>query len=217
MAKGCIAGLKIFLMKITNIKPQQKRQNRVNIFVDGVFSIALSSSLVLDYNLFPGKEISQSDLDLLKSAEEEARALEKAYHLLSFRMRSEGEIKKRLSSDFPPQVIEKVLKRLKKYKYINDQDFAQRWTRERQSSRGKRMLQFELLSKGVDLEAVSGALSEIGPEQEFENALNFILGKKKNLLKVPDGDQKILSLLSRRGFSYEVGRRVLKEINEKTP
>ena len=69
-------------MIITNIKQGLKKQNRVNVFVDGKFAFSLGVAQVVDLGVKVGVELSEERLEELKKASEFGklyqRALEKA-------------------------------------------------------------------------------------------------------------------------------------------
>ena len=81
---------------ITALEPQQKREGRVNVYVDGTFAIGLFEEVVLALGLHLGQNITPERLAEISAAENLRRAKEDAYRLLSFRARSEKEIRDRL-------------------------------------------------------------------------------------------------------------------------
>ena len=67
-------------------------------------------------------------------------AVDAACHFLSFRSRSEAEVRRRLTRRFPPELVDRVIEALRNKKYLDDEEFAQRWRlqRERFQPRGRR-------------------------------------------------------------------------------
>lgn len=113
--------------------------------------------------------------------------LDKALNYLSFRPRTEKEIRDYLGLDCTEEIIAK----LKKLNFINDVDFAQWYTESRSRSRprSKKLLQLELKRKGI--------VSDLSNLSDVELA-TVALSKKKNL---KSRDQAIRFLASR-GFSW---------------
>lgn len=197
---------------ITTIKAQKKK-NRVNIYIDGQFSLGLSLDLVSDFNLYKGKKISREELKKLQQVENLSKCLDRAYRLLALRPRSEREIKKKLRKSFNTKVIDQALSKLKKYNYIDDKKFAQEWVKSRSKNYGKKRLFFELNQKGVDKEIIESILDQIGQKEEYQKALNLIRSKSKyQNLKRDEAPQKIGPFLARRGFDYETIKKIINEI-----
>jgi len=132
-----------------------------------------------------------------------------ACHFLSFRSRSEAEVRRRLTRRFPPELVDRVIEALRNKKYLDDEEFAQRWRlqRERFQPRGRRLLQRELARFGVAPELIDQAL--VGMDDE-ENA--YRAGRKLAVkLMSRDGTQdalyrKLHPYLERRGFAYSLAR-----------
>lgn len=112
---------------------------------------------------------------------------------LSFRPRSEQEIRRYLGEDCTPELIA----RLKKLNLVNDSDFA-KWyieSRSRTRPRSGRLLSFELQRKGI-LMTTNDNLMTINDTQLAELALE----KKKNI----KSREQAIRFLHSRGFSWSV-------------
>ena len=98
-----------------------------------------------------------------------AAVMDAACHFLSFRPRSEGEVRRRLTRRFPPELVDQAIEALRNKKYLDDEEFARRWRlhRERFHPRGRRVLQRELSRFGVAREVIDQALTGM---EEGENA-----------------------------------------------
>lgn len=204
-------------MKITAIKPQEKRKNRASIFLDGSFAFGVSENIVADFGLYAGKELGQKDLETIKDAENLGKAMEKAYRLISFRQRSAKEITERLGEKFEKATVEKALTKLKDYGYLNDKAFAESWVEERKVKKGKKALYFELLKKGINKEIIEEVLMNLDVEEEVKNATEAIK-KKKTYLNLPEPErrQKITAFLARRGYSYDVIKKTYDRLQDRT-
>ncbi|MBW6431961.1 RecX family transcriptional regulator [Patescibacteria group bacterium] len=200
------------MAKITKIQAQKKK-GRVNIFLDDSFCLAVYDTALIDFNLYKGKELTDQEITTLKNQDDEAKCLAKAYHLLSFRPRSETELQKRLTEKYPAEMAIKVIKQLKGKGYIDDAAFVDFWIENRAGSRGPKLLTDELIKKGVERSLVLEKLSQINDESVYLNALNLVEGKSrfKNITK-KDAYNKIGPYLARRGYSYEIIKKVIKKI-----
>lgn len=144
-----------------------------------------------------------------------AAALKKAFKLLSYRARSEAEVRAKLTQlGFPPTVIETTLERLRSLKILNDESFARDWTRGRVEDRGYGPLRIEreLRQKGIGKELIAEILRDtFGQEAGGERAKSLLAKrfKDKDLT-----DVKILrravAFLQRHGYRDSVIAEVLK-------
>jgi regulatory protein len=204
------------MAQITKIESQKKRPGRVNVYLDDEFAFGISDKLVLDYDLYKGKELNPEEIEKIKSAESISKCMEKAYHYLSFRARSEKEMRDKLLEKFEPEIVEEAISKLKGYNYINDTEFARAWVESRGTSRGARALSFELQKKGVEKLIIEGAVSEVSKDSELETALELVKSKSKYKgLTKDEAYQKVGGYLSRRGFGYDIIKKVIAEISTK--
>ncbi|MCF4006453.1 recombination regulator RecX [Corynebacterium uropygiale] len=149
---------------------------------------------------------------ILDAREEEAKApvRERALKLLNQRARSREELRTRLRDlDFPTGVIEEVLDDLEGVGLINDRHFAEQWVRQRHERRGKsaRMLDRELIAKGVASDIREDALSQITREDEESIAWAILEKKARRITSIPRDSaeydkhlRRLLGMLARRGF-----------------
>ena len=107
-----------------------------------------------------------------------------ALKLLSYRPRSEQELRRRLSRRYPhpPAMVDNALARLKDRGLLDDAAFSQFWreSRERHRPRGAAVIRWELLRMGVQREVAEESL--LGMD-EGENALRAARGLERRLSK----------------------------------
>lgn len=201
-------------MKITKIEEQKKAKDRVSVFVDGRFSFGISANLLVDFDIYKGKEVSASEVEKFKEGDNISKCLAKAYRFLSYRPRSEKEMSDKLLEKYEPKVVEGVIERLKKYRYIDDCEFSRLWVESRRSGRSARAISYELQRKGVAKEKIEEALELLDKDAELEAALVLVRSKSKyqNLTR-DEAYQKIGGFLSRRGYSYEIIKKVISELS----
>ena len=198
---------------ITAIRPQ-KRGSRVNLFLDGRFAFALGKMTA--QGLEAGKELSPEQVQALARKDALERARDFSLRLLSYRPRSEKEVRERLGRHgFPPETVEETIARLKDQGLLDEGAFARFWRegRETSSPRSRRLIELELRRKGIDPELAREAVQDLDEE---ESALRAA-GKKAKSLKGLDEEtfrKKVLSYLQRRGFGWEVARRTLMRLKE---
>lgn len=142
--------------------------------------------------------------------------LTKALLFLKIRPRSEKEIKENLKKKRADDVtIEKILVVLREKKFVNDEEFAKWWVRQRVVFRPKsaRVIRMELLKKGITKERIDTALtSEIedgGKLNDLEQAKKIVEKKIGTYKHLPKHElyQKLGGFLSRRGFDWDTIKR----------
>lgn len=206
-------------MRITALQPQVKNPDRINIFVDGKFFLGVSGLLVLQTGLAVGQELTEAQVEHLRSESAQQEAVDRAMNYLSYRPRSREEVRHYLQGkQTPPEIIEVALARLESLDLINDRNFASFWMESRAqfSPRGARALKNELRQKGVEREVVDELLEE-GDEdgtREEERALQAGRKKAVSLLHNPEIDfqtfrTRLGPFLQRRGFGYDISKRVV--------
>lgn len=145
-------------------------------------------------------------LDRLDTAEQRVAAHEAALRLLSHRARSEREMRTRLAMrGITRDAIEDEILRLREAGLLDDEQFARAWVEDRRASapRGRRMLRYELLSRGIGAESVDRVTDGI---DDLETARRLATQKGRTL-RAGDYDAflaKVGGFLRRRGFDYGV-------------
>ena len=83
-------------MVVTDLKQGVKNPNRVNVFIDGKFSLSLDVAQVVDYKLKKGATISAEKLQELKSASEFGKLYQRTLEWVLMRPRSVKETREYL-------------------------------------------------------------------------------------------------------------------------
>jgi regulatory protein len=192
------------MKKITAIQVQKRDPNRVNIYLDGEFAFGLAR--IVAAWLQVGQSLDDEKIAKLQAEDSRERAWGQALLFLSYRARSENEIRKNLGKhEIPDAVIEETLERLRRDGFADDKKFASAWVENRSTfrPRGRRALAQELRQKGLEDATIESALEGIDDE-----ALAYEAGQKKaSKLRVQDWSEfrkKLSEFLARRGFSYSV-------------
>lgn len=206
---------------ISSVVAQEKARKhlgvRVNVFIDDRFSFALDGALAMRHGLRPKLEITAQKLDELLREDGDARAYARALHYLSYRLRSENEVRDRLKRDeWPEAVIDRVVARLRESGLTNDAGFAAAYVadRSRARPRGARALQYELKGKGLDRETIAQAMPDA--EQEIELAMKAAQSRMRQVQNLDERErrEKLLGFLQRRGFNFSTSRAALQRLQE---
>lgn len=192
------------MKKITAIEVQKRSPNRVNIYLDGEYAFGLAR--IVAAWLRVGQELDEKKIEQLQAEDARERALQQALLFLSYRARSESEIRQNLRKhEIPEVVIDQTLERLRQDGLSNDNQFAQAWVENRSTfrPRSRRLLATELRQKGLDDDSVKSALENVDDE-----ALAYEAAQKRAVrykdIEWNDFRKKLSDFLARRGFSYSV-------------
>lgn len=201
-------------MKITEIKQQQKRQDRYSIYVDGKYVFSFSELELMNSGVRVGREVTPQELEELKERASEDKAYDRALNYLALRQRSEWEVREYLRrKDYASELAEKIVARLNEKKLIDDAAFARSWTESRRMLKpiSKRKLRLELQQKHIERSVIDQVLEL--DETDERAVLRELVAKKRRLSRYQD-EQKLMQYLIRQGFNYEDVKSVLREAEE---
>jgi regulatory protein len=201
---------------VTALEAQAHDPQRVNVFLDGRFAFGLHAKVVADAGLRPGDVLSAAQVAGLLQRDDVQQALLQAFSYLSYRPRTEHELRRYLAQKGrPPETVDAVLARLAEYHYVDDQVFALNWVENRQRfrPRGARLLRAELAQKGVDRDTIDQAIADAGAD---ERALALAAAEHKLAgLRAADYQEfgrKLGGFLLRRGFAPDVVWEVVRDL-----
>ncbi len=194
------------MRKITALHNGRGRGKRVNIFLDGKFAFSLEAEVVAMEGLRVEQELSADQIEALARSDHFHRCLNAAILYLSYRPRSESELRERLRQrGFDGNTQEAAITRLKEQGLVNDMAFAQFWkdNRESFSPRSRWLTKLELRQKGVANDIIEQVVDAIDDDA---SAYQAALSKARSL---PHSDyqgfhRRLGEHLKRRGFSYGV-------------
>lgn len=199
---------------ITALRSQKRNKDRVNVYLDGRFALGLAA--IAAANLRVGQTLSDEEIARLQAKDDVEQAYEHALNFLSYRPRSEAEVRRNLrEKDAEDEVIEAVIDRLTRAGLLNDREFARYWVENRLefNPRGARALRHELRQKGVPdsiiAETLAGFDDEAAARKMAESAMRRLAH-----LEPADLRRRLGAHLARRGFSYAVIEPLVEEMLE---
>ena len=190
--------------RITAIEVQKKTPKRVNIYLDGEFAFGLAR--ITAAWLKTGQEVNEDEIAKLQAEDARERAYQQAMLFLSFRARSETEIRQNLRKhEIAEPVIEATLERLRQERLADDEHFARAWVENRNTfrPRSRLALSMELRQKGLDDGTIQSVLSGLDEEALAYEAARRRAARFKGL-EWNQFRKKLSDFLARRGFSYSV-------------
>jgi len=189
--------------KVTALKAQKRNPRRVNVYLDGRYAFSLTA--IQAARLKVGQTLSHADIDALQEHDTAEEAYERVLHFLSYRPRSEAEVRQYLHQrGLPDEISDQVINRLRRVGLLDDLAFARYWVenRERLRPRSPWALRQELQAKGLASEIIETALAEVDPE---ESAYRVALRQAQRLSPC-DWEtfrRKVGPYLQRRGFAFD--------------
>ncbi len=201
----------IFWFMQTNITVQKRNQERVNVYLDGRFAFGLAA--IEAAQLRVGQVLSDEEIDRLKERDNVEKAVGYGMNLLSYRPRSEAEIRRRMRrKDYEAHAIDEAVERLKRADLVDDRAFARYWVdnRFRFKPRGRAILRKELWQKGLNDQIIDETLEDYDEEDAIDRAAEAGIRR----LRRHDSTafrRKLNSYLRRRGFPYHLINPIVEE------
>ena len=202
------------MSKITSITVQDKDKTRCNVFIDGEFSFAISVESAIKLRLKKGDELTQKQIKEFALDGQKSKALSKGVAYASKMLKTNKQVKTYLySKGFSDNVVYYVTEKLKEYGYINDFNFAKRYIECNNSTKGRRLLEYKLMEKGVSKTDIKNAFEEFDIPSE-ENALFLARKHFKNKEKTFENLSKTYKYLIGKGFSYSDAESAISELKK---
>lgn len=209
------------MAKITKIKAQ-KNKKRVNIYLDDEFAFGLDADNFLKVGLKVGQELTDKEIEGLIFKNEFQKLLDKVLRFISFRPRSEKEIRDYLKRKLPKKqatanLVGKILGRLEKLGVLDDEEFTRWWIEQRSTfrPRGKMALKVELTQKGIKRDLAEKIIDQMVDELSLTQKAAQKNIKTYERLDNQEFREKMTSFLFRRGFSWVTIKKVIDEMVRK--
>lgn len=144
-------------------------------------------------------------------------AREMALRILTLRDHSRQELgDKLLAKGVPEDVCGEMLDRFEDVGLLNDQNFAEQWTRSRRNSRklSRMAVRRELQTKGVDRDVIDQTLEGIGHDDEVQLATELAQKKWRQVKSLPRevAYRRLAGALARKGYSSAVVGQVVRDV-----
>lgn len=198
-------------MIVKAVVPVDKRKCKV--FLEGDFAFVLYKSEAARFHIEEGNDLPAKTYEMIEEEKLLKRARDRALYLLQSQGRTQAEMIKKLKDDgYSQSVTERVLSFLQEYHFIDDNAYTENYIHVNKGRKSKRQITYELQQKGVDRDQIRQMLEE-NPVDEEETVRALL--KKKTGGRIPEDKkeiQKLAAFLGRKGFSFEVISRVLRDV-----
>ena len=196
--------------KITSIEVQKRNVNRVNVYVDEVFTFACDAELIYKQGIQKDSVIDVEADEFIKCKNSALRTVEKTY-------KTEKELRDKLAEKgFEDDTIKRAIEFLKEYNLLNDEKYAEMYIKDRLRSQGRNKIKYALIRKGVSEDILLDKLSNIDAEDENDTAFK-LAEKKYNILKKKESDkyklsQKLFRFLLSKGYDYDCCNSIVRRL-----
>lgn len=198
---------------IVEIRGTRQGRQRVLVIDDGR-ELVFSAEACDELGVRSGDVLTDELVKALELADQRAQAHAAALRLLSHRARSEKEMRARLSMrGIPAGIVDEEIERLRRAGLLDDEQFARAWVedRKRLSPRGRRLLRYELLGRGIDPASVDLVTRDV---DDLETALELARSRARGSA-IESYDtflKKVGGFLRRRGFDFDVITQALRTV-----
>ncbi len=144
------------------------------------------------------------------------RARERLLYALDRRLHSEKELREKLYSKYPADIIDAAINELNSLGLRDDYRFAISFAQNRKNvqKKGPYLVKSELLAKGVCRDIADEVILEVFTDEQDEvESAKRLLEKYRNVIDTEQGRRRAYSALIRKGFSYSVAKKAFSEFN----
>ncbi|MBR4581724.1 MAG: RecX family transcriptional regulator [Lachnospiraceae bacterium] len=137
------------------------------------------------------------------------RAMDRAYKLLMSRDYTVKQLREKLAGDeYPEEIIDDTVEKLKEQKYLDDDRFAENYIFWKSKTKSRKRMMMDLKQRGIDFDFSSNKYDELLGKNDIdseEEIIRVFLDKKgfSPELATFEEKQKMMQTLLRKGFSYE--------------
>ena len=194
---------------ITKIGRQKNNNERYNLYLDEKYAFSVDEAVLIKYQLSKGKVMEAFTLDEIVFDDEVRKAYNKAINFLSYRMRSEHEVKQKLKmSEFGEAVILEAVRKLYEHGFLNDESFTKALvnTQKKNSKKGPTAIRQELKKKGIEKDLQEEVLATYTEDEQL-NIARTLTEKiiNQNSEKTPRQiKQKVQDSLQRKGYNFSI-------------
>lgn len=191
------------MKKITEIK-KIGRGERYYLYLDDELFGVYEAEILAKHCLKSGQSFEEDFFENLKLENGDYACFNRSLAVLEKSVKSEKMLKDYLKEKgYPKTCIDRATEKLKEYGYINDESFAENFISSYSSSKSKRKLKYDLLSKGIDEEIIDQKLESLVDDEE-ERALLLNLAQKyiKGKLLDQKTKQKFYNHFAGKGFDF---------------
>ncbi len=203
-------------MRLTAAEPSPRNRRVRRIYLDDDYAFSMPEELYLRLHLYEKETLTEEEVEHLRGKVFCQAAREAAIRYLSCRDRTAKGLFERLQrAGYDEPAARAAVEEMTTIGYVDDRRYAQRYVSELQRTKAlsRKAMRLALQARGLESELIDEVIAESAHDEE-EAALRGVKKKfGKYDLSEPAVHKKAVAFLMHRGFSYEVVRRILRELN----
>lgn len=194
---------------ITKIELQKNNKQRYSIFLDEKYAFGVNEDILLKHALRKGLVLTEAQISEIETEDQYKKAYLLAINYLSYRMRSEKEMRDYLyKKEVAPPWIHDIIQQLLEDKYLDDTAFTNMFIRDRmhQTSKGPLVIKRELKEKGVTQKVIDICITQYKIEDQIDKGLKWLEKefKKKSSDAHHKRMEKLKIKLHQKGYTFDV-------------
>ena len=195
--------------KILSIKRSNRYNDRIIVKLDdkSVFRVPEDAFILSPFHV--GETVTVDEIEDYDDKMRLQEAKDAAFKLLSFRMRSIAEMRKRLKEKSFSQIeVDQVIDKLTKLNYLNDVEFGKAFVKEKIKNKkiGPKAIKSELFPHQLSPDFVDELIESVYKKYKINDLITFHL-KRKKIKKNTQMNKSDLSRLNnyllRKGFEWD--------------
>ena len=160
--------------KITKIEVQKRNKERVNVYIDNVYTFSAYSELIYKENLKVNSEVDEEKLLRIAQKENVSKCKETALRIIERSYKTEKEMQNKLiEKGYDSESVGIAINFLKEYNFINDNNYVKMYIKDRISTQGKQKIKYSLIRKGISDDIIEEFLEDIESEDEKSAAIEL--------------------------------------------
>ena len=197
-------------IKITDITKTKKGFNA--LFAGDEFLFSVDDVVLYRNSIQIGSCFTQQELACISKQSQDAKAVDKAYTLLSSRMHSKKELYDKLLRKFEPENARYAVDKMQQLGLIDDTAFAQAKADYLLNVKKQSLsaIRLKLSALGIDKDIINSVLLNFELDSQIDNISSLLQTKYRSRLSTPD---KVVASLLRKGFKYGEIKRALNNLN----
>lgn len=207
-----------FMPIITALTISTRKNDYVNIFVDGDFYVQVHIDIITKYGLKKGEEISTELGTKLHDDKRTVYVKQTALRFVCYKPRTEYQVRTKLrDKEFTQDEITLAIDFLYEFDYLNDDDYCRMFINDyllRKKTSSKKLFQ-ELKKRGIHDERITQALDLYYPKDDtYQMAIAAANKKWRTVQYKPIEKQRksVSDYLQRQGFDWNTVKQVLNEL-----
>ena len=166
---------------INLVEIKKTKKNRYQLIIsnnDTEEKHIVSENIIIKYNLLTPRELNKKEYNTITRIKIEDLLYEKALFFIDFKMRTISEVKKRLRKEVEDEnIINKIIKRLKDNKYLDDNYYVKTYLHEKLEYDliGPKNIKEKLILKGVHYDIIDQHLVSYKEKHQYDKVQHVIL------------------------------------------